>query len=368
MDTATDVFVIGGGPAGLAAAIAARQRGFEVVLADPCVPGADKACGEGVMPEGLEALRRLGVDIPAAAALPIRGIRFLQSGLAAEARFSRVAGVGIRRTTLHRLLAERAEACGVRLLWRTAVTGITEDGAVLPGGFARARWICGADGSRSRVRRWMGLDPRRAPSSRYGVRRHYRVQPWSDCVEVYWGPESQLYLSAVGREEVCVAMIARAPGSGIEQALVAFPELAARLADAQPASADRGGVTSSLCLRRVFRGNVALVGDASGSVDAITGQGLSLAFQQAHAWAAALEAGDLRQYQAAHRRILRRPAIMARLMLALNGRPGLQRRVLRIFAEEPRLFARMLAAHIGSASAVDYAVNGLRLGWRLVTA
>jgi hypothetical protein len=28
----------------------------------------------------------------------------------------------------------------------------------------------------------------------------------------------------------------------------------------------------------------------------------------------------------------------------------------------------MLAVHVGSASAVDYAVNGLRLGWRLVTA
>ncbi len=57
----TDVFVIGGGPAGLAAAIAARKRGFEVVVADSAQPPIDKACGEGLMPDGVAALARLGV-------------------------------------------------------------------------------------------------------------------------------------------------------------------------------------------------------------------------------------------------------------------------------------------------------------------
>jgi len=57
----TEVFVVGGGPAGLAAAIAARQRGFEVVVADSAQPPIDKACGEGLMPDGVAALARLGV-------------------------------------------------------------------------------------------------------------------------------------------------------------------------------------------------------------------------------------------------------------------------------------------------------------------
>jgi len=90
-----DVFVVGGGPAGLAAAIAARQRGFDVMLADPNAPGADKACGEGVMPEGVESLARLGVAISAAEARSFHGIRFLQAGIAAEARTcSSLSGVG----------------------------------------------------------------------------------------------------------------------------------------------------------------------------------------------------------------------------------------------------------------------------------
>jgi len=58
----TDVFVIGGGPAGLAAAIAARRAGFDVVVADRSQPPIDKACGEGLMPDGLSALQRLGVS------------------------------------------------------------------------------------------------------------------------------------------------------------------------------------------------------------------------------------------------------------------------------------------------------------------
>src|SRR6185295_20246868 len=72
----TDVFVIGGGPAGLAAALAARRRGFDVTLADSAVPPIDKACGEGIMPDGLAAARALGVDLEAAPGHMFRGVRF----------------------------------------------------------------------------------------------------------------------------------------------------------------------------------------------------------------------------------------------------------------------------------------------------
>src|SRR5436309_2237554 len=56
----TDVFVIGGGPAGLAAAIATRRKGFRVTVADGSEPPIDKACGEGLLTDTAIAFRELG--------------------------------------------------------------------------------------------------------------------------------------------------------------------------------------------------------------------------------------------------------------------------------------------------------------------
>ena len=111
--------MIGGGPAGLATALAARQRGLDVTVADSLAPPIDKPCGEGLMPDGVAALRRLGVNLPAIAGQPFRGIRFVSSELSVEATFPSGTALGVRRTNLHRIMVEHAEAAGVRFLWRT---------------------------------------------------------------------------------------------------------------------------------------------------------------------------------------------------------------------------------------------------------
>jgi len=72
-----------------------------------------------------------------------------------------------------------------------------------------ARWIIGADGIRSRVRRWAGLESFRQNQSRFGFGRHYSVQPWSNCTELYWGRSAQAYVTPVGTNEVCVVLISR---------------------------------------------------------------------------------------------------------------------------------------------------------------
>jgi flavin-dependent dehydrogenase len=164
-----------------------------------------------------------------------------------------------------------------------------------------------------------------------------------------------------------VVLISRDPHLRLDDALPRFPEAARRLRGAESTTLERGGVSASRRLKSVCRGHVALVGDASGSVDAITGEGLCLLFQQAVALAAALEAGDLALYQAEHRRIGKRPEFMADLMLLLDGRGRLRRRAMRALEGHPRLFARMLAMHVGKLSAFDSLTNGLALGWRMVT-
>jgi len=185
-------------------------------------------------------------------------------------------------------------------------------------------------------------------------------------MQIHWGSGCQMYVTPVGPEEVCAVLISRHPHLRLEDALPQFPELFVRLRTADAATPERGGVTASRRLKAVYRGNVALVGDASGSVDAITGEGLCLLFQHAVALADALDAGDLEGYAVAHWRIGRWPALMADLMLMLDGRARLRARTLRAMAARPALFAGMLAMHVGELSTVNFLGNGLALGWQML--
>jgi menaquinone-9 beta-reductase len=370
---ATDIFVIGGGPAGLAAAIAARQKGFRVVLADASEPPIDKACGEGLLPDGLAALERLGIRIPANEGRAFSGIRFLTSDCSAQAIFPECShGLAVRRTALHRLIAERAEQLGAELLWRTVVTGISSEGVHLGPRFGpcliRAKWVVGANGFNSRLWRWAGIANASRPRLRYAFRRHYRVAPWTDHMEVYWGEHCQGYAVAIDGESVCVAMASHNPELRLEDGLRALPQLQSRLHHAEVISTERGAVTGNRQLSRVWKGNVALIGDAAGTVDAITGEGLGLAFSQAVVLADCFESGKLAHYQAEHRRLMRRPLWMARLMLTLDGRPKLQHRTLQVFERHPEIFRRLIALHVGALPPMRLVWDGFALGWGLLTA
>jgi flavin-dependent dehydrogenase len=370
----TDVFVIGGGPAGLAAAIAARRKGFNVTLADGSHPPIDKACGEGLMPDALAALRELGVQV--AEGHVLRGVRFLGAESEVAGNFPAGNGIGMRRPVLHQKLIESARASGVSLLWNTPVVAICDEGVRLRGGIVSAKWIVGADGIGSRVRKWAGLESSARKDCRYAIRRHYRIAPWSEFMEIYWGARAQVYVTPVDRNEVCVVVICRERGMNFDSVEMQFPKLAARLESATLAGTERGAITMMQKLRRVFPrqfarrqvAQVALIGDASGSVDAITGEGLSLGFRQAIALANALEAGDLSQYQVAHRRLARRPILMGRLMLLLDGHPSVRERTLRAFVSDPRIFSRLLAIHVGAKSQAHLAATGALLGWHLLSA
>jgi menaquinone-9 beta-reductase len=364
----TDVLIVGGGPAGLVAAIAARRKGFRVISADPSRPPHDKACGEGLMPAALAVAHRLGIELAVGAGFPFRGIRFIGPRDCVEANFPEGTGLAIRRTALHTLLADQAAQSGVELLWGCAVSGFDGDSVQIGPRRIRASWIVGADGARSSVRRWAGLDQFVRDKTRFGFRRHYAMEPWTPYVEIHWGDGCQFYITPVSPREIGVALLSRDSHLRVQDALPRFPELQRRLASAQATSRERGACSSARRLKRVTNGRVALVGDASGSVDAITGDGITLAFQQAEALAGALETGDLSLYEAEHRRIAFRPAYMGELLLTLDRCPRLRARALRALASRPALFADLLALHTGKLAAIDLARIAAALSWRLVAA
>lgn len=335
--TEADVFVIGGGPAGLAAAIAASREGMRVVLADGDCPPIDKPCGEGLMPDSRRLAARLGIHVPASMGYEFRGIRFHGSRDSVAANFSAGCGIGVRRTSLHAALVHAAEQAGVEFRWNFPVSGLDA---------VRSRWVIGADGSSSFVRRWAGLEAVASQTRRYAYRQHFAVAPWSDYMEVHWGPGCQIYVTPVEAGEVCVALVSRSRNLRLEEALDRyFPVLRARLPSAAISSRERGAVTGNVSLQAVARGNVALIGDASGSVDAIAGEGICLSFRQAEVLAKALRKGDLTSYAHAHRRILYRPHLMARIMLQLDRGHLFRTTAMALLSAQPWIFRNLLEVH-----------------------
>ena len=366
----TDVFVIGGGPAGLAAAIAARRKGFAVALADGAEPPIDKPCGEGMMPEALTALHDLGVELSAAEGYRFNGIRFVSAdGAQLTANFREGQGIGIRRPILHGMLLREAEKSGVNFFWKSPIRGIGAREVQLPRTAIATRWIIGADGSSSRVRRWSGLDAAIRHTRRSATRRHYRLRPWSEYMEIHWGAHSQAYVTPISREEVCIVIISQHPErADFDRALADLPDLREKLAGATLTSRERGAITAMQTLGRVSRANVALVGDASGGVDAITGEGLRLGFRQALALADAMERNDLSSYERSHRHLARRPTYIGKAMLQLGQNAWLRERTMRILERRPALFERLLAIHVGQATPRDMLTAGAQLSWRFLAA
>ncbi len=364
-----DVAIAGGGPAGLTAAIAARRKGLTVAVFEGLSPttAIDKCCGEGLMPEALEALSELGIELPDSICMPVTGLRFNESGYTAEARFPNQLGVGVRRTALHAVLQEHAQAAGVSMFWNRPARKVIEGGMLAGDEEVKCRWLVGADGSQSVMRRAAGLESPVNCPRRFGLRRHFRMEPWTDLVEAYWAHGVQAFVTPVGSNEIDVAVLSSDSRLRYEDAVQLHPELWARIKNATPISNVRGAVTASRRLDRVATQNIALTGDASGSVDSVTGLGLMMSFQQAAAVAEAISKEDLSLYESAHRRLAKRPRIMESIMLAMDQRDTLRRRAIRTLAAEPRHFSELLAFHTGASSLFSFALRTpLALGWRFL--
>ncbi len=294
-----DVIVAGGGPVGLASAIEARLAGLTVVVVEPREGTVDKACGEGLMPGALPLLHRLGVDPEG---MPLTGVSYRDATHQADHRFETGLGRGVRRTTLHAALAARAEELGVERV-EGRVERVEQHAQGVTAAGMRGSWLFGCDGLHSSVRRAVGLErPVAARGRRFGIREHYEVEPWSDLIEVYWAPRAEVYVTPVAPGLVGIATLGP-QGTDFDSTVAGIPRLAAQIAGARAVGSRRGAGPFRQRAARAQVGRVLLVGDASGYVDAITGEGLRLGFDQARAAVAAVGGGP--DYDTQWRRVTR---------------------------------------------------------------
>ncbi|MFE2584216.1 NAD(P)/FAD-dependent oxidoreductase [Streptomyces sp. NPDC059378] len=333
-----DVLVAGGGPAGLAAAIHAALAGLEAVVVEPRTAPLDKACGEGVMPGGVAVLRALGVDVTGR---ELRGIRYVDGSARAEASFRGHSGMGIRRTVLHAALHERALGLGVRML-PGKVGEVHQNADTVTAAGTTARWLIAADGLHSTVRRSLGLETPGRRHRRYGLRRHFHLEPWTDFVEVHWSANGEAYVTPVGDDLVGVAVLSH-NRRGYDEHLAGYPALTALLRG--PAATEvRGAGPLRQRVRRRVAGRVLLVGDAAGYLDPLTGEGISLALATAGAAVRCLAAERPDDYERAWILLTRRHRLLTGALLAATRSPCTARLLVPAAARMPPVFSAAVHA------------------------
>jgi 2-polyprenyl-6-methoxyphenol hydroxylase-like FAD-dependent oxidoreductase len=356
-----DVAIVGGGPAGLATAISAARAGLSVIVLERAIGPVDKACGEGLLPAGLAALARLGA-LPFLDRTQIGVFERIEwvdeQGRRAIARLPAPGGLGVRRLALSLALQRAADAVGVARREGVAVRAQRlEPGRVvltLDDGEVDARFLVAADGLHSALRRAHGLGLEPSGPRRFGLRRHVSLAPWAPAVEVHFAPGVEAYVTPAGAQRVGVAFLwedgALPPGPTFEGLLARFPALEAVLRGAPFDSETRGAGPLRQRVAGRLAPRFALVGDAAGYVDAITGEGLSLAFEGAERLGAALPLALARdgapaalEGWARHEAdAFARYARLASLLVWTARHVGLRRQVLRVLAGTPGLFEGLL--------------------------
>ncbi|HVQ87114.1 MAG TPA: NAD(P)/FAD-dependent oxidoreductase [Actinomycetes bacterium] len=342
-----DIIVVGGGPVGLVGGLVAAMSGLRACVIESRGEPVDKACGEGLMPHALALLDGLGVDPPGER---FDGISYLSAsgGDRAVARFTGAPGRGVRRVVLHEELVRRAKELDVASQ-TGRVVGIQQslqhvEVRLSDGQRLSARYVLGADGLLSTVRRQFAVSPTAAKHPRYGLRQHFEVARWSDFVEVHWGERAEAYVTPVSGNTVGVALLGPRAMGDFAQRLSDFPALSNRLRQARATGNVLGaGPLRQKVARRVY-GRVLLVGDAAGYVDALTGEGLSVGFESARAAVESILLENAQSYEQEWKSITRRYRWMTLSLLAATRQPLIRRTLVPLSARLPNVFSSAVNA------------------------
>ena len=330
----TDVTIVGAGPAGSALAIELGRRGLRVVLYEKARFPRLKPCGEGLLPHGVAALQAIAGLPPAPR---VRGLRFVAGAVSLEADFATGFGLVVRRDRFDTWLFARA-----------ARTPNVDARAATPYRSGHTRFLVGADGARSMFHRRMGAsDPR---PLRAGLSTHMiGIEDLGERVEIFFHDDGELYVAPTGGGEALVTALfdyRRFRRDGIAHLLASIPELRRRSRGAEHTTAVLAAAPLGRRVARIVdpEQGLLLVGDAAGSPDPITGEGMALALASIASAADAIESGNLGTYARRRRRSGRTADRLGRLLLHVSCN---QRRAARALERKAGLIPELMAVATG---------------------
>ncbi len=372
----TDVVVVGAGPSGATTALLLARRGHPVVLVDRARFPRDKACGEGVMPPGVAALRRMGLyeRVLATGAQALDGVtyRHQRAGVEVHVPFPMppgggpTGGLGVRRTTFDAVLVDAVrEEPRAAVREGERVTGFIRNAADAVVGVTttsdgiRARVVVGADGLHSQMRAWTGLRAGPQAPMRYGLAGHWQVDTRDRTgIRVTLAGGHEWYEAPVGPDLLLVSILTHRshPAMTARHYEGAARTSIASLADARLVSGPLGAAHFHQRVRAVAAGRVFLVGDASGYDDPTTGDGIAIGMLLAERLAK--HAGDhldgridnetaVVRYANDHADLVRERRRLTGLALFLARSPTLSRRAILRACDDPRALGKLIAINCG---------------------
>jgi menaquinone-9 beta-reductase len=390
-----DVVVVGGGPAGSAAAVFLRQRGHDVVLIDEARFPRDKICGESVSPGSRRLLAELGVAeaVRDLAPRPLLGMTLTApDGTSFRGDYRDVAepGFAARRQAFDKVLLDGARGSGAEvregvrvtgLLFRDgAVAGVTCDGGRGPE-TVPARLVIGADGRRSVVARRLGLLREHPSLRKFAVRGYWEgMEGLEDRGEMHVGGGGYCGIAPLSAGHANVTFVLdrgemAAAGGDLQtfyrETLRRWPRVTERLARALPLGAPRAIGPLALEASRVSAPGALLVGDSAGFYDPFTGEGVTLALRSAEMAAEVADRAlrssnghDLREYDRARQAATRDKFRINRMLQRAVAWPALSNAMARKLSRRPDL-ADKLVGIAGDFVPAESAWS-VRFAWELI--